>query len=136
MPMWTYDPNWDAIREFFAKFESLIPEGYSGRLGIRMHRTGHPISLEMFGSDFPASPLAPMVVLELVDGEVSPGWDSLIEKYEVPWAREDDFHHFRDRVMEHYHFEDLAESTAEAIAAEATPGADLLTKAFFDRRGE
>lgn len=133
MPLFAYTPHWEALKAFFAKFEPLIPAGYSGLVGIRLHRTGNPLTLELLGSELPDVPLYPMVLLELRDGELARSWEAVQDHYEVPWVRQDDFHRYRVDVMSQYHAEDLLEARAEEILKSDKPDEGLLKKALVHR---
>lgn len=132
MPMITYSPAWDAIKTWYERFEDLIPENYAGLIGIRLHRTGQPLSFEFMGKALPDEPVYPMLVLKMSDGELSEDWDKIQDHFAVPWPRESDFHHHRDEVMRMYHSEDLLEPAAEAILENERPDRDLLKAALID----
>jgi hypothetical protein len=134
MPMFTYDAQWDPIRAFFDKCRPRAPSVYSGRIGIRLHRTGHPLTLELFGPELPEEPLPPMLHLQMDRGELTRSWDDLEVAYDVPWAKEEDFHAYRDDVMKFYHEEDALEPAAEAVLESDAPTAEQLARVVVDRR--
>ncbi len=132
MPMFTYTPRWEEVRAFFEKFESLIPKDYSGLAAIRLHRTGYPISVELYGKSLPEAAIPPVVLFELKNGEPTRSWDEIQDKYDVPWARESDHHQFRSAIMDPYHAEDILEARAEEILKSSPPDPALLRKSLFD----
>ena len=132
MPIWTYTGRWDEIRDFYSKLRPLIPADYTGLAAIRLHRTGAPLTFEVFGSELPEESLPPLLLLELQDGELTRDWERIELDYDTPWAREDDFHAYRDEVMAFYHAEDALELTAEAILQADEPEEQLLRKALID----
>lgn len=133
MPMFTYTPAWDAIKTWYERFEGLIPENYTGLIGIRLHRTGQPLSFEFMGKTLPDEPVYPMLVIKMSGGELSEDWDKIQDRFDVPWPRESDFHYHRDEVMRMYHAEDLLEPAAEAILENERPNQDLLKAALIDQ---
>ncbi|MBI1785817.1 hypothetical protein HYR69_11790 [Candidatus Sumerlaeota bacterium] len=132
MPMFTYTPKWDRVRAFYEKFRPYLPPEYTGLLGIRLHRTGFPLSVELFGKSLPDKPLFPMVLLELNGGKITRSWGDIEEKFDVPWARESDHHAMRDDIMKFYHAEDLLEARAEQILLSDPPDEALIKKSLFD----
>ena len=130
MPINTYLPQWDEMKKFHAKFSPLIPSDYSGWIGIRLHRTGFPLTLEIFGPELPEHPLYPMVLLKCENGELNPDWDQAEMDFDVPWIKEADFHAYRDDVMTFYHAEDHLEPASEEVMNADSPSEELLRKAF------
>lgn len=135
MPIFTYTPEWDRVRTFYSKVRRVLPANFTGLAGIRLHRTGNPLSLEILGEEAPDKPLPPMVVIPHKDGKMTRSWSDLEVDFDVPWVREADFHRYRDDVMTFYHAEDLLEPTAEQILQEETPDEELLRKATFNHIG-
>lgn len=135
MPIVTYVPNWEAMKKFFAKFEPHVPGDYTGLVGIRLHRTGFPLTMELFGPELPERPLYPMVLVEMKNGELAKSWDWIADQYDVPWARPEDFHRYRVDVMSNYHAEDLLEPRAEEILNSEHPDAETIKKALIDGAG-
>lgn len=136
MPLFVYKPIWDAARQLFEKMQPVIPSDFTGMVGIRLHRTGNPLTLELLGEGFPEKPLYPMVTLQLENGEMIGDWDTLEADFDVPWPRESDFHRYRDDVMTFYHGEDALEECSEKILSEADPGEELLRAGLVDHTGE
>jgi hypothetical protein len=132
MPIVAYTPQWEAIKAFISKLESHLPEEYTGLMGIRLHRTGYPLTIELFGAELPERDLYPMALVEMKDGEPAKGWDYVQNQYEVPWARPSDFHRYRVNVMENYHAEDLLEARAEQILNDPKADPELLRKAIVE----
>lgn len=136
MPLKVYEPDWDVVRKFYDRMKGMLPPGYKGWAGVRLHRTGNPLTLEILGEKIPETDLPPMVWFEVAGGEPKDSWDRLATQHEVPWVRPSDFHRYRDDVMTFYHAEDLLEARAEEIlTAEETPGKETLRKATFDHAG-
>lgn len=133
MPMFTYTPKWEAIPAFFDRMKGLLPEGYSGLVGIRLHRTGNPLALEIFGAELPNKPLYPLLTFRVEKGKPTESWERLETDFDVPWVKASDSHLFRLNVMSFYHAEDLLEPRAEAVlAGEADP--DAARKCLIDHR--
>lgn len=132
MPMFTYTPNWEAVRNFFGKMERFIPTGYTGFAAIRLHRTGNPLGLEILGPELPERTLYPLILLEFKSGKMVMDWPRLQDQHEVPWARPSDFHAFRVDVMSAYHAEDLLEANAEEILKTGSPSEEMLKKSLID----
>ena len=86
MPISTYIPQWEPVWKFYAKFESIIPEDYTGLLGIRLHRTGHPLTLEFFGPEIPNKTLYPILVLELRNGDLVRSKEKIETEFDAPWV--------------------------------------------------
>lgn len=135
MPIFTYTPQWDVVQKFYNKIKGMLPAGYSGWAGVRLHRTGNPLALEILGAEVPEKELPPMVVFEVEKGEPKLSWEKLQTEFDVPWQRPSDFHRFRQDVMSFYHAEDLMEARAEEILGAEAPERDLLRKATFDHAG-
>lgn len=132
MPIFVYTPDWEVVRTFYDKIKGMIPENYTGWAGVRLHRTGNPLSLEILGPNVPEKELPPMVWFEVENREPKPGWDKLETDFDVPWVQSSDFHRYRQDVMSFYHAEDLLEPRAEEILEADEPDADLLRKSTFD----
>lgn len=135
MPIWTYTPLWDAVRSFYEKFEDLLPPRFTGLAGIRLHRTGNPLTFEIFGRALPEKTLYPLLLLEIENGKLVKGWDKLENDFDIPWVKPEDFHVYRTDVMALYHADDLLEPAAEAILKEARPSEEMLRKALVDHAG-
>jgi hypothetical protein len=135
MPLKVYTPEWDAISAFYGKMKGMLPPNYSGWLGIRMHRTGNPLTLEILGEEIPEKDLPPVVAFEVEKGEPKLSWEKLATEFEVPWVRPSDFHRYRDDVMTFYHAEDLLEPRAVEILQSDAPDRELLRKATIDHAG-
>ncbi|GEM_PF-5400895 len=133
--MFTYTPQWDAVRSFFDKVRAQVPEDYRGWAGIRLHRTGFPLLLVLFGSEVPEETLFPMVLLEFDDGQLKRNWTEIQDGFDVPWVKLSDFSAFCKDVMAYYHAEDLLEPTAIAILDSPTPDAKALKAAVTDVAG-
>lgn len=129
MPIQTYSPRWDDIADFFEKVSPCLPEGYTGLIAVRLHRTGFPLTIEPLGSEVPDRELYPLALIELRDGEPTRTWEQLETDFEVPWVSERDFHAFRNDVMPFFHAEDHLEPVAEQILREDRPDAALLARA-------
>ncbi len=132
MPIFVYTPDWEVVKAFYEKIKGTLPAGYSGWAGVRLHRTGNPLSLEILGSEIPDVELPPMVAFEVEDGEPKEGWARVETQFDVPWLRPSDFHRYRDDVMSFYHAEDLLEARAEEILESEAPEQELLRKATYD----
>jgi hypothetical protein len=135
MPLKVYTPDWDAIRAFYSKIRTMLPPDYTGWVGVRLHRTGNPLALEILGPEIPEKDLPPMAAFEVVKGEPKLPWEKLATEFEVPWVRPSDFHRYRGDVMTFYHAEDLLEARAEEILKSEAPDRELLRKATFDHAG-
>lgn len=136
MPIVTYSPHWEAVKDFYGKLSSLLPSRYTGLVGIRLHRTGHPLQLALMGSELPDSPLFPMVLFELENGQLALDWDALATNFRVPWVSEDDFFRYSKNVMAFYQEEDKLEPVAEEILAAEAPEEDLLKQAIIVASGD
>lgn len=130
--MFTYTPNWEAVENFFEKLKSHLPARYSGLAGIRLHRTGNPLRLELFGKTLPEKPLYPLALFEIKEGEPTKDWKEIAVAYDVPWVKEADFHRYRNDVMEFYHAEDLLEPRAEEVLKGAKLEEALLGKVLVN----
>lgn len=133
MPIFVYTPDFEVVRNFYDKIKVMLPKDYKGWVGVRLHRTGNPLALEVLGEEIPDKELPPMVWFE-VDADHDPkvGWDKVETDFDVPWIRPSDFHRYRDDVMTFYHAEDLLEPRAEDIIESDEPDKELLRKATFD----
>lgn len=136
MPLSVYNPIWDATREFYERMQPVIPNDFTGLVGIRLHRTGNPLTLELLGESLPDKPLYPMVTVEVKDGEMAGDWDALEADFDVPWPRESDFHRYRDDVMTFYHAEDALEECSEKILSEDVADEELLRSALVEHPSE
>lgn len=132
MPLKVYSPDWDAVKAFYDKIKVMLPPGYTGWAGIRLHRTGNPLALEILGEEIPGKDLPPMAAFEVVKGEPKQSWERIATQFDVPWVRPSDFHRYREDVMTFYHAEDLLEARAEEILKSDAPERELLRKATFD----
>lgn len=132
MPMFTYTPQWEPLGAFVAKMKKLLPAGYTGLAGVRLHRTGYPLTLEPFGASLPDKPLYPMALLQFKGGELEIPLAKVENDFEVPWLRKADFDRFRDDVMTFYMAEDLLEGRAEEILKADAPDEALMRKNFVD----
>jgi len=132
MPMFTYMPQWEAVVTFFHKFEPYIPKGYTGWAGIRLHRTGNPLTFELFGKELPTKPLYPVVAFELKNGEMVKDWAKLEIDFDVPWVKTEDYDRLRNDVMTFYHTEDLLEARGETVLKEEHPAEEIMRKALID----
>lgn len=130
MPMFTYAPQWDTLRTFFDRMRRVLPSGYTGLAGIRLHRTGHPLTLELFGDRLPDKPLYPLALFKMRDGRLVETWDRLENDFDVPWVKSADSHRFRLNVMEFYHAEDLLEPRAEEILKNPVVDEETLRKSL------
>lgn len=135
MPIFVYTPDWEVVRKFYDRIKPMLPSGYGGWAGVRLHRTGNPLALEILGDEIPDKELPPMVAFEVEKGEPKAGWDKIKTEFDVPWVRASDFHRYREDVMSFYHAEDLLEARAEDILKAESPEKDLLRKATFDHAG-
>lgn len=131
MPLQTYTPKWDDIADFFEKVSPCLPEGYSGLIAVRLHRTGFPLCVEVLGSEVPDRPLYPLALIELRDGEPTRTWEQLETDFDVPWVSERDFHAFRNDVMPFFHAEDNLEPVAEEILNTDRPAPELVARAVL-----
>ena len=132
MPIFTYSPHWEAVKNFYSKVCPVLPSAYTGLVGVRLHRTGNPLRLAVFGSKLPNSVPFPVVVIELKAGALVRGWDALETNFEVPWISREDFFHYSKNVMAFYQEEDKLEAVAEEILATDTPEEALLKQAVAD----
>lgn len=132
MPMRTYDPNWDAIKTWWRRFQPMLPAGYTGLVGVRLHRVGYPLTFEVFGAALPDKPLYPMLVLEVKNGALLKTWDAIELAFDVPWVSQRDYDALRIDTMSFYHAEDLIEPRAEAILSGEATDEDTLRKSIVD----
>lgn len=132
MPMFTYTPKWETVGVFLKKMKPVLPPGYTGLAAIRLHRTGHPLALEIFPKGIPKKPLYPVVLLEFKNGELVRDLAKLEEAFDVPWTKIEDYNRFRDDVMWFYMAEDILEPRAEEIIKSENPDETLLRKNFVD----
>lgn len=131
MPIFTYTPQWDALKKFYERVSVKIPKGYSGLAGIRLHRTGYPLTLELFGGALPDKPLYPLAMFRIEKGDPVPDWEKQETDFDVPWVKDSDHHAYRLNVMHYYHVEDILEARAYKILNEA-PEPELIEKAIVD----
>ena len=132
MPIFTYTPEWEQIRAWYARFERLVPEGYDGLIGIRLHRTGHPLTFEILGETPPDKPYYPVLLLKLKDGKLERDWHAIEVDFDIPWLKQEDFELYRDDVMSFYHTEDALEVDAEKILDSEEPLEELLRQSLVD----
>ncbi len=130
MPQNVYDPQWDVIKKFYDRMSPVLPADYTGLLGIRLHRTGNPVRLALFGSALPDGPLFPVALIELSNGERVEDWDTLETEFSVPWVNEDDFLRYCKDVMAYYQEEDKLEPLALEILADEPPEEEVLKQAI------
>lgn len=135
MPMFTYAPKWDRIEEFFNRVSEALPENYTGFVGVRLHRTGNPLRLEILGSQIPDRELFPMAVIELKQGEPTRSWRDLEIDFDVPWVTQRDFDGYRNNVMAYYHMEDVLEPAAEKVLAGDPPSREEIRAVIYDHAG-
>lgn len=133
MPIFAYDAQWDPIKDFFAKCRGGLPPGYTGLAAIRLHRTGHPLTLELLGGAPPERPLYPLLMLKLDNGELTRDWDDLEVEFDSPFVKEADFHDYRADVMKFYHEEDALEQAAQRVIESDDPGEAALSRVIVDR---
>lgn len=133
MPIFAYDAQWDPIQDFFAKCRGALPAGYSGLAAIRLHRTGHPLTLELLGPAPPEDPLYPLLMLKIEDGELTRDWESLEADFDSPFVKDADFHEYRENVMRFYHEEDALETAAQRVLESDDPSEEALRSVIVDR---
>jgi len=131
MPIFTYTPQWDALKNFYERVKAKVPKGYSGLAGIRLHRTGYPLTLELFGGAVPDKPLYPVALFRIEKGEPTVDWEKQATDFDIPWVKDSDHHLYRENVMRFYHAEDILEARAYKILNDA-PDAELIEKAIVD----